>query len=92
VGPGTPLAEAHGALRGTIRCEPRRAAPPELARLRGVGVPAQQARLDQRPTDVRDFRIADLGEWRSYDGALLAAEQHQRLLHPVMHIDPRLGG
>ena len=48
------------------------------ARLRGVGFLAQQARLEQRLADTRDFRIADLGQRRPHDGARLAAKMALR--------------
>ena len=64
-----PYAARSGATRVAHR-------PLKLARLRGVGFLEQQSRLEQRLADARDFRIADLGERRPHDGALLAAEQH----------------
>src|ERR1051326_1134696 len=61
------------------------------ASLGGVAFRAHQPRLEQRLADAGNLGVAELGERRPHDRALLAAEQHQRLLHAVVHVDPWLG-
>ncbi len=59
---------------------------------RAVGHPViEQARFHQRLPYPRDFSAAKLDQRRPHHSARQLAEQHQRLLHTVMHVCPRLG-
>src|SRR6185437_10388289 len=52
---------------------------------------AEQPRLNQRLTYPRNLRIPDLDQGRTHHRARQSAEQHQRFLHAVMHVDKRIG-
>ena len=51
----------------------------------------EQARLRQRRPDPSNFRCRDLDERRTNDGTRQLAEQYQRLLHSIVHIDEWVG-
>src|SRR5215475_4418353 len=51
----------------------------------------QKTSLNKRHTDALDLGGAELDERRAHHGAREPAEQNQRFLHPVMHVDERVG-
>ncbi len=56
-----------------------------------AGLLRQHAGLDQGRADAVDLGTGDLNERRAHHGARQAAEQHQRLLHAVVHVGPWVG-
>src|SRR5262245_5214487 len=57
-----------------------------VARLR-----AHEARLHQRGADALDLGAGELDQRRAAHRPRQAAEQHQRLLHAVVHVRPGIG-
>src|SRR5437899_2352313 len=51
----------------------------------------EQARGDERGSDALDLGLRNLDEGRTHRRARKLAHHHQRFLHSVVHVDPRLG-
>src|SRR6266436_7452790 len=66
---------------------PRRTSPSRgIARLR-----VEEPGLRQRRADALDLDVGELDQRRPHHGPRQAAEQHQRLLHAVVHVGPGVG-
>src|SRR5215471_1875195 len=78
--------------RMNLACH-RRSLSPTAPRLRRLqhGAVAEDLCLLERPLNALDLLRADFNERRTHRSAWDAAEQNQRRLHAIVHIDERIG-